>query len=209
MRAAGVVDQRVDAAERLRGARDEVAHLRRIGHVGALRVDVPSQLRACRDDLLLVARADRDARALPHELLRDRKAEALRAAGDDRPPAFQAEVQRPIASRMPRRGGWKTSTWRQPSSCVRASCGTFGGMIDRVAAAQGARLARDRELELALENERDLLLVVPVERRLGVRREPHEVDHQLVSDDGLELQAQHRERLELAPRHPGSLRARL
>ena len=59
-----------------------------VGDVGPLRVDDDVARGAERlpggGDLLLAAGADRDVHALAHELLRDREAEALRAAGDER-----------------------------------------------------------------------------------------------------------------------------
>ena len=76
VRAAGVVDEEVDPAERLRGAGDEVLNLLGIGDVGPLRVD-DAQLLGRGEDLVLVAGADRDADALADELAGDRGAESL------------------------------------------------------------------------------------------------------------------------------------
>ena len=95
MRAAGVVDEEVDPAERLGGARDEVAYLLGIGDVGPLRVDdgaVRAQLLGRRQHLVLVPCADRHAHALAHELAGDRGADPLRAAGDERAASFETEL---------------------------------------------------------------------------------------------------------------------
>ena len=90
---------------------------------------------------------------------------------------------------------------------MRAACGTFGGH-HRVATLERSRLVGHLELELALEHERDLLLRVPVERRLGVRLEADEVRHHAVADDRLEAQPLHElERLEGIPAHPRSCAA--
>jgi hypothetical protein len=60
---------------------------------------------------------------------------------------------------------------------------------DGVAPAHHPFLARDLELEFALDDERDLLLVVPVNGSLGIRLEVDEVRHDLVAEDRLEGQA--------------------
>ncbi len=91
MRAAGVVDEEIDPAERLRGAGDEILNLLGIGHVGPLRVD-DAQLFGRGEYLVLVACADRDAHALAHELAGDRSADPFRAAGDERVSSFEAEL---------------------------------------------------------------------------------------------------------------------
>src|SRR4029450_12150449 len=84
------------------------------------------------EHLLLAARADRDRGSFPEQLLRDREPEPLRGSGDDRLAALESEVHsgsaEPIVSSRARLGGWKTSTSRHGPSCVRAPCGTFGGM---------------------------------------------------------------------------------
>jgi hypothetical protein len=119
MRPARVVDECVETSERCGRARDEVADLLGVGDVGALRVDrdvVRAQLFGNGKHFFLATRADRDVRAFAYELLRDREPEALRASGDDRPATLEAELHLPIASRIPRRGGWKTSTWRHSLS---------------------------------------------------------------------------------------------
>ena len=91
MRAAGVVDEEVDPAERLRGAGDEVAHLLGVGDVGGLRVG-GADLLARGEHLVLVPGADRDAGALADELARDRGAEPLRPSGDESAAPFEPEL---------------------------------------------------------------------------------------------------------------------
>ena len=91
MGAAGVVDEAVDPAQRLRGARDEVLHLLGIGDVGPLGVD-DAQLLGGGQDLLLVAGADRDPGALGDQFAGDRGAEPFRPSCDERPTPFEAEV---------------------------------------------------------------------------------------------------------------------
>ena len=95
MRAAGVVDEEVDPAERLGGARHEVAYLLGIGDVGPLRMDdgaVRAELLGRRQHLVLVPGADRDAHAFGHELTGDRGADPLRAAGDESAASLEPEL---------------------------------------------------------------------------------------------------------------------
>ena len=70
---------------------------------------------------------------------------------------------------------------------MRAPCGTHGGIT---ATSPGAWSGTpvELELELALEHGSDLLLLVHVRRRDGVRRERHEVEHHLLTEHRTELQ---------------------
>src|SRR5512132_1707390 len=66
-------------------------------------------------------------------------------------------------------------------------------------------LARYLELELAFEYERDLLLLMPVERRLCVGLETDEVGHHAIPDHRLEEQpGHHLDRSERIPLHEGA-----
>ena len=53
---------------------------------------VRAELLGRREHLVLVSCADRDAHALVHEFAGDRRAEPFRAAGDERPASFEAEL---------------------------------------------------------------------------------------------------------------------
>src|SRR5512133_1307897 len=66
-------------------------------------------------------------------------------------------------------------------------------------------LARYLELELAFEYERDLLLLMPVARRLRVGLEADEVGHHPITDQRLEERAGHHlDRSERLPLHEGA-----
>jgi len=58
-----------------------------------------------------------------------------------------------------------------------------------VARSHGAHIAIDVELELTLNHENDLLLLVHVHRRLGMRRKGHEVEHGALAEDRPEDEA--------------------
>src|SRR5512132_621226 len=76
---------------------------------------------------------------------------------------------------------------------------------DGLPAREQPGLARYLELELAFKYERDLLLLMPVERRLRVGLEADEVCHHPIPDYRLEEQPRHHlDRSERIPLHEGA-----